>query len=185
MAQIIITKIVNRIELIRHIHRIRQCGLKVAQKLVNAISNGTKLPIDIPDEYLNLLKTVCEFTIKSKRYNMEKNQFKPFDKVLVRDADKCVWKAGIYSHYEKESAIPHVCIGGSGSYYAQCIPYDENTAHLLGTCNQYKEPEPKVWQVSSTGYNDMMTSEELENFIKGAVIRNKDITNFQIRYIDQ
>lgn len=111
---------------------------------------------------------------------MEKPQFKPFDKVLVRDYDKDPWRANFYSNFnEKENA--HIC---ASSYWQQCIPYNENTAHLLGTCEPYYEPEPKIWQISSTGYNEVMTSEELENFIKGAVIRNKDITNFQIRYID-
>ena len=116
-----------------------------------------------------------------QKNKMEKHQFKPFDKVLVRDGNKNVWKADIYSHYDSKAVIPYVCIG---SYYNQCIPYNENTAHLLGTCEPYYEPEPKIWQISSTGYNEVMTSEELENFIKGAVIRNKDITNFKIRYIN-
>lgn len=181
MTQIIITKVIDRIGLIKYINDINKCGLKIAKELVDSLSNGTKLQTNVPDEYLDILKTVCEFTIESERYNMEKNQFKPFDQVLVRDDDEDNWKAGIYSHYE-ETSYSHKCVG---SQYKQCIPYNENTAHLLGTCEPYKEPEPKVWQVSSTGYNDMMTSEELENFIKGAVIRNKDITNFQIRYIAQ
>ena len=111
---------------------------------------------------------------------MEKHQFKPFDQVLVRDCEQHAWKAGIYSHYDKESHT-YVC---AGSYYIQCIPYNENTAHLIGTSKPYKEPEPKVWQIMSTGYNDIMTSEELSNFIKTAVINNKDITDFRIRYID-
>lgn len=115
---------------------------------------------------------------------MKQNQFefKPFDKVLVRDGNQCTWKAGIYSHYEKESAMPHVCIG---SFYTQCIPYNENTAHLLGTCESYKEPKPKVWRIinSPASFDEMYTDEELSNFIKTAVINNKDITNFHVMYI--
>lgn len=67
---------------------------------------------------------------------MKQNQFefKPFDQVLVRDTEQGNWKVGIYSHYEKESAMPYVCIG---SFYAQCIPYNENTAHLVGTNKPY------------------------------------------------
>ena len=114
---------------------------------------------------------------------MKKHQFKPFDKVLVRDCDKSTWKAGIYSHYEKTSAIPYICIG---SYYSQCIPYNENTAHLLGTCKPYEEPEPKVWNVvnRSGSFDEVYTAEEFSNFIKTAVINNKDITNFYVTYID-
>lgn len=113
---------------------------------------------------------------------MEKHQFKPFDKVLKRDSDKDYWEVDFYSRHTPGG---HRCLN---FIYSQCIPYNEETKHLLGTSLPYKksikEPEPKVWQISSTEFNEVMTSEELENFIKGAVIRNKDITNFQIRYID-
>ena len=53
----------------------------------------------------------------------------------------------------------------------------------VGTNKPYKEPEPKVWQIMSTGYNKLLTSEELTNFIQNAVINNKDITDFRIRYL--
>lgn len=112
---------------------------------------------------------------------MKKHQFKPFDKVLVRDCDKSTWKAGIYSHYEKASAIPYICIG---SYYSQCIPYNENTAHLLGTCEPYEEPEPKVWSVTCHKNNEKFrfTNDELKHFIENAVINNKDIQWFTLTY---
>lgn len=48
-----------------------------------------------------------------------------------------------------------------------------------------KVEEKKQWQIMSIGYNDMMTSNELLNFIKDAVINNKDITDFRIRHIKQ
>ena len=111
-----------------------------------------------------------------------KNQFKPFDQVLVRDDDTCNWKIGIYSHYEEDSNMPYKCVG---SQYTQCIPYNENTAHLVGTNEPYEEPEPKEWQIMGTGYNDLLTAEELMHFIQGAVINNKDITDFRIRYTGQ
>ena len=56
--------------------------------------------------------------------------FKPFQKVLVRDAKDEVWKADYFSHYEEGDKIaPYVCVG---SYFRQCIPY-EGSEHLLGT----------------------------------------------------
>lgn len=59
-----------------------------------------------------------------------KCSFKPFDKVLVRDDEEDVWKAGYFSHYEEDDKIaPYVCVG---SYYKLCIPY-EGSEHLLGT----------------------------------------------------
>lgn len=181
MTQIIITKVISRLELIKCINNIKQCGLKTAQEIVNTISNGIKLPIDVPDEYLNLLKTACEFTTESKRYNMEKHQFKPFERVLVRDSNSGSWRASIYSHSDDNNN--HVCISGIWNY---CIPYNENTAHLIGTNELYKEPEPKVWRVTnpSVSFDEVYTAEELSNFIKTAVINNKDITNFHVMYIN-
>ena len=111
-----------------------------------------------------------------------KHQFKPFDQVLVRDSDDANWYPAFYKYYDSTDIYPHHCDNTKWRY---CIPYNENTVHLIGTNEPYKEPEPKVWQIASTGYNDTMTSEELSNFIQGAVINNKDITDFRIRYIGQ
>lgn len=113
---------------------------------------------------------------------MEKHQFKPFERVLVRDCDEDNWKVGIYSHYDNDNGYPHKC---AGSQYQKCIQYNENTAHLLGTNQPYKEPEPKVWKVISGNYSNTLTSKELSNFIKTAVINNKDILDLRIVHIDK
>lgn len=180
--QIIITKVINRLALIKYIYIIEQCGLKEAKRKADAISDGIEQSIDIPDKYLTQFKTACEFTIESKRYNMEKYQFKPFDQVLVRNTEGQTWKPNFYS-FEGYDDSGHVCT--NDMKYMQCIPYNENTAHLVGTNESYKEPEPKEWQIMGTGYNDLLTAEELINFIQGAVINNKDITDFRIRYTGQ
>lgn len=178
--QITITKVINRLILIKYINIIEQCGLKEAKRKVDAISDGIKQSIDIPDKYLTQFKTACEFTIKSKRYNMEKYQFKPFEQVLVRTTDG-IWKVDFFSHINtNEYGSSYCCITGN---WEECIPYNENTAHLLGTNNPYEEPKPKVWQIMSTNYNKLLTSEELTNFIQNAVINDKDITDFRIRYL--
>ena len=45
----------------------------------------------------------------------------------------------------------------------------------------------KKWHVSSHfgSFEEEFDDEELENFIKTAVMNNKDITNFHVRYIDK
>ena len=60
--------------------------------------------------------------------------FKPFDKVLVRDTDEQAWCANYFSHYKNDPDYFYVCINGS---YHYCIPYNEHTAHLLGTTDPY------------------------------------------------
>lgn len=61
-----------------------------------------------------------------------KPQFKPFDKVLVRDLDEHEWECSFFSHIDEEGC--YVCVG---SWWMQCIPYEGNE-HLLGTT---KKPE--------------------------------------------
>ena len=117
--------------------------------------------------------------IKVKRLDMKQNQFefKPFDQVLVRDYDDDPWRAMHYSHFDEMQK--HYC---GSSYWIQCIPYNENTAHLLGTREPYKESEPKVWTVTchKTNKKFHFTNDELKYFIENAVINNKDIQWFTV-----
>ncbi len=62
--------------------------------------------------------------------------FKPFDKVLARDNDEQVWRANYFSHYSNDPDYHYTCING---LYRYCFPYNEHTAHLLGTTDPYTE----------------------------------------------
>ena len=84
---------------------------------------------------------------KNKRWDSKKKQivdlkpkceFKPFDKVLGRNEKDEVWEAELFSHYREESQYPFRCIGFNHKY---CIPYNEETAHLLGTTDEWKGGE--------------------------------------------
>ena len=61
----------------------------------------------------------------------KEHEFKPFDKVLVRDSDEQIWLANFFSCYETNEHFKYQCLIGC---YAQCIPYEGNE-HLLGTTN--------------------------------------------------
>lgn len=63
--------------------------------------------------------------------------FKLFDTVLVRDGSYRNWRLGLFSNYEKDNKFPYVCVGGT--IFKYCIPYNEHTAHLLGTTDPYTE----------------------------------------------
>lgn len=68
--------------------------------------------------------------VESVKVVEPKCPFKPFDKVLVRDSEDSVWKAGYFSNYdEDDKSLPYICVG---SLYKLCIPYEGNE-HLLGT----------------------------------------------------
>lgn len=69
---------------------------------------------------------------------MEKNNFKPFERVLVRYDKNDIWRANLYSHYDEKMQL-HIC---SYSLWKCCIPYEGNE-HLLGTTDC---PKPKRWR---------------------------------------
>lgn len=76
------------------------------------------------------------FKAPIEKFNID--ELKPFDKVLVRDADNNDWKCGFFSHYRANGTEYNFrCVG---SIFKQCIPYNEETKHLVGT---YEMPPKK------------------------------------------
>ena len=65
-------------------------------------------------------------------------EFEPFQQVLVRDDCKRRWICALFNFYDrrKDTSYPFVCIGGSFRY---CIPYNEQTKHLLGTTDDWEK----------------------------------------------
>ena len=63
-----------------------------------------------------------------------KCEFKPFDRVLVRDLDFNIWYNDIFSFRDKDGR--YICIGNK---WDECIPYNEETAHLLGTTDNFED----------------------------------------------
>ena len=79
------------------------------------------------------------------KFKPKKNKFDPktlnaFDKVLVRLTKDCIWNATFFSHYDKEvnwGCYP--CVTTSCKSYDKCIPYNDETKHLLGTSEEAPE----------------------------------------------
>lgn len=76
---------------------------------------------------------------KGKAWDSEKKQvvdlkpnveLKPFDKVVVRDTEYSTWCADLFSHIDVDHR--YACVGATWSF---CIPYNEETAKLIGTTN--------------------------------------------------
>ena len=76
------------------------------------------------------------FWDKPKVEKFNPKTLKPFDKVLVSDGD-CYWKADLFSHiYDDITGV--ICC--SCCSWKQCVPYNEETKHLIGTkedCPEY------------------------------------------------
>lgn len=60
---------------------------------------------------------------------------KPFDKVITRVDVNAIWTANIFSHMD--SYGEYVTIGCVGGYH-YCLPYNEDTAKLIGTTDDWK-----------------------------------------------
>lgn len=77
-----------------------------------------------------------ESKVSVKRFNPE--EFKPFDKVLVRDFLNEDWMADFFEKIDENGV--HYNATCVTSHWVQCIPYNEETKHLLGTrdnCPEY------------------------------------------------
>lgn len=60
---------------------------------------------------------------------------KPFDRVITRGGNNAIWTANIFSHIDRYGQYATIgCIGG----YPYCIPYNEKTAKLIGTTNNWR-----------------------------------------------
>lgn len=80
--------------------------------------------------------------ILKRFFGMEEKQeceFEPFQKVLVRLGDDCTWEASLFSHLCDKEDEPFCTVGGIE--YEQCIPYNDQTKHLLGTTENWEEQQ--------------------------------------------
>ena len=65
-----------------------------------------------------------------EQHKLVKQEFKPFEKVLVRDDTNKEWSIDLFSYYDEENEnFPYVCMH---IHYRYCIPYEGNE-YLLGT----------------------------------------------------
>lgn len=73
---------------------------------------------------------------------MSEVTFAPFQKVLVRDGENAEWVITLFCHaHHYEDGVEYVCLNGTG--WPFCLPYTEETAHLLGTTDSPTPPEPE------------------------------------------
>lgn len=113
-------------------------------KIVNTLGRWIHLATDSEQQQL-----FSALEKKGKRWNPDtkqiedlpkKYELKPFDKVLVRDFGDEEWKADFFSHnrFANDSYYRFSCVGNK---WRHCIPYNEETKHLLGTTDKWKGGE--------------------------------------------
>ena len=73
------------------------------------------------------------FWDKPKVEKFDVNTLQPFDRILVRFSGNLNWQIGLFGYkYEK-------LIYSNGTVYYQCIPYNDETKHLIGTTNDWPD----------------------------------------------
>lgn len=71
-----------------------------------------------------------------KKEKFDPKTLHPFDRVLARYNSDDMWKVDFYSHKGVSRTYPYRCIG---SPYSYCIPYNDDTKHLIGTKDEAPE----------------------------------------------
>ena len=73
-----------------------------------------------------------------KKEKFDPKTLKPFDKVLVKDIPSHYWNIGLFSHCIENDTFRYKCLGDIFSYRL-CIPYNDDTKHLVGTTKEAPE----------------------------------------------
>ena len=109
---------------------------------INGYSNAQDWIREAEDDEIELLEVKalespekCIVDMAKEIFEKPEYEFKPFDKVLMRNEDSEKWRPFFFSNYTGNEDFPYKEIGGSS--YSQCIPYEGNE-HLCGTI---KNPE--------------------------------------------
>ena len=71
-----------------------------------------------------------------KKERFDPKTLKPLDTVLAKDSFSGYWRIGIFSHYIENDAYSFKCVGNN---YRFCIPYNDDTKHLVGTKDEPSE----------------------------------------------
>ena len=72
-----------------------------------------------------------------KKGKFDPKTLKAFDRVLVRHECYHRWRCEFYSYiHDDNGSYPYVAISGA---YKRCIPYNEETKHLVGTTEEAPE----------------------------------------------
>ena len=112
-------------------------------KIVNTLGRWIHLATDSEQQQL-----FSALEKEGKRWNPDTKQiedlpkkceFKPMDWCLMRDK-KETWKLCQFSFFDDgDYEAPYNAVGGN--WFDECIPYNEESAHLLGTTDEWKGGE--------------------------------------------
>ena len=71
-----------------------------------------------------------------KKEKFDPKTLQQYDKVIGRDSNDDIWECSLFSHIREHESFPYRCVGTSFVY---CIPYNDETKHLVGTTDEAPE----------------------------------------------
>lgn len=70
-----------------------------------------------------------------KKEKFDPKTLKPFDKIIACLDEQGIWCCELFSFIEENTNLIKCC----GAYYKYCVPYNEDTKHLIGTKDEAPE----------------------------------------------
>ena len=74
-----------------------------------------------------------------KKEKFDANTLQPYMKVLVRDRHVARWRCAFFSHKINDKELNTYKYATSDNSYVYCIPYNDDTKHLVGTKDEAPE----------------------------------------------
>lgn len=74
---------------------------------------------------------------KPNKERFDPKTLKPFDKVLVRNSHSSLWQCNFFFNIRINESV--YSYNSTAFYYEYCIPYNEETKHLIGTKKEAPE----------------------------------------------
>ena len=74
-----------------------------------------------------------------KKERFDPKTLAPFEKVLVRDNRSYCWRCAFFSHIRGNEEITNNIYATTANSYAYCIPFNDDTKHLVGTNEEAPE----------------------------------------------
>jgi len=123
-------------------HRLYELDPRLIQRYFDSDAFGEHAHLATPEEITKWNEKMLEpnhlHYSKSKRKII--HWFLPFDRIVERckdDDEVGEWTAGMFSHYDKENPYyPYRTLCGFAN---ECLPYNDKTAKLIGTTDDYEE----------------------------------------------
>ena len=116
--------------------------VRLSNNALDSFSNDGRIFIDYDGECMLFPSREERNWDKFKPKQFKKSKFdpktlKPFDKVLGSYGKDAPWYCELFSHIGKDfTNRPYKCVFSS---YKYCIPYNDDTKHLVGTAEEAPE----------------------------------------------